>query len=122
MPVRPADAPPPGFVCSWTDGAPEACWVHVAGGLDAAVASKLERTLSEFWQRARLVVLDLRELSFIDGAGVRAVVNASARARRAGRRLVLLRGPPDVDRMFAVAGNSDQLEIGDLSVNRVSGR
>jgi anti-anti-sigma factor len=64
--------------------------------------------------QARLVVLDLRQLSFISRAGVRAVVSASIRMRRAGRRLVLLRGPPLVDRMLAFAANADQLEIGDL--------
>ena len=41
-------------------------------------------------------------------------VKASVRARRAGRRLVLLRGPTDVDRMFALAGSPDRVERGDL--------
>jgi anti-anti-sigma factor len=59
-------------------------------------------------------VLDLRELSFVDRSGVHAVVSAGMRARRAGRRLVLLRGRPLVDRMFTLTGNADQLEIVDL--------
>ena len=42
--------------------------------------------------QAQLVVLDLRELAFMDSSGVHAIVNASIRARQVGRRLVLLRG------------------------------
>jgi hypothetical protein len=37
-------------------------------------------------------------------------------ARQRGRRLVLLRGSPDVDRLFTLAGRSDAVEIGDLDL------
>ena len=102
------------FVCSWTDGGPEACWVHVSGRLDAAAVWQLVRVLDDPPLQAQMVVLDLRELSFVDRSGVHAVVSAGMRARRAGRRLVLLRGRPLVDRMFTLTGNADQLEIVDL--------
>ena len=108
------DAPSSAFVCSCTDGGLDAAWVHVAGELDIATAPQLERTLRETQQQARLVLLDLRELTFMDSAGVHTIVNASIDARRLGRRVVLLRGPPNVDRMFALTGSSDAVEIGDL--------
>ena len=108
------DAPSSAFVCSCTDGGPDAAWVHIAGELDIATAPQLQRTLRESQQQARLVLLDLRELTFMDIAGVHTIVNASIDARRLGRRLVLLRGPPNVDRMFALTGSSDAVEIGDL--------
>ena len=38
----------------------------------------------------------------------------AVRARKAGRRLVLLRGPAIVDRMLTLAGCSGDLEIGDI--------
>jgi anti-anti-sigma factor len=114
--VGPAESPPPSFVCSWTDGGPEACWVHVAGRLDAAAVWQLVRVLDDPPLQAQMVVLDLRELSFVDRSGVHAVVSAGMRARRAGRRLVLLRGQPLVDRMFTLTGNADQLEIADLDL------
>jgi anti-anti-sigma factor len=82
--------------------------------LDLATAPQLEQTLRESHLHAPLVVLDLRDLEFMDCSGVRAIVGASVRARQAGRRLVLLRGPPSVDRMFALTGSSDLVEIGDL--------
>ena len=108
-----SDVLSPALVCSWTDGG-RVAWVHVAGELDVATVPELERTLHRPELRARLVVLDLRELAFIDSSGVHAIVDASVRAGKAGRRLVLLRGPPNVDRMFMLSGSSGELTIGDL--------
>ena len=60
----------------------------------------------------------MRELAFMDSSGVHAIVNASARARQLGRRLVVLRGPPDVDRVFSLTGNSADVENGDARPGR----
>ena len=106
-----ADALRP-FVCSSTGGGLDAAWVHVAGALDLSSSPELERTLEE--SAARLVVLDMRDIGFMDCSGVHAIVGASHRAREQGRRLVLLRGTPNVDRVFALTGSSDELEIGDI--------
>ena len=100
------------FVCSSTRGGLDAAWVHVAGALDLATSPQLERTLDE--APARLVVLDLRDLGFMDSAGVHTIIEASVRAREDGRRLILLRGTPNVDRVFALTGSTDELEIGDI--------
>jgi len=104
----------PALVCSWTDGRRDAAWVHLAGELDIATVPQLELTLGMDVLQARLVLLDLRELAFIDTSGVQAIVKASRRAREEGRRLVLLRGPPNVDRLFTLTASSGDLEIGDL--------
>lgn len=77
-----------------------------------ATAPQLEHALGEPKLQARLVVLDLRELAFIDAAGVRTIVNASVRGRQTGRRLVLLRGLPNIHRMFGLAGSFSDIEIG----------
>jgi anti-anti-sigma factor len=79
------------LVCSWTDDGPDAAWVHASGELGIATVPQLVRILRLSQLRARLVVLDLRELELIDSSGVHAIVNASIRARRLGGRLVLLR-------------------------------
>ena len=50
----------------------------------------------------------------MDAAGVHAIVEASIRARQADRRLLLLRGPANVDRVFSLTGSTDAVEIGDL--------
>jgi anti-anti-sigma factor len=101
-------APP--FACFWTKGGLNACWVQVTGELDIETSPQLERTLRE--PSSHLVVLDLRELAFMDSSGVHTIVNASARARQLGRRLVLLRGPPRVDRVFALTGSAADIENG----------
>lgn len=109
-----ADVLPPAFSCSWRSGDPKAAWVHVAGELDVATASDFERAVREAEAQAGLVLLDLRDLAFIDCCGLHAIFNANTRARRLGRRLVVLRGPPAVDRMFTLTGVADVLEIADL--------
>lgn len=108
-----ADALPPPFACSCTNGGLDAARVHAGGELDIATTPQLERTLSQ--SQARLVVLDLRELAFIDSCGMHAIVNAGVRARQAGRRLVLVRVPANVDRMLTLTGSSGQVEIGDVA-------
>jgi anti-sigma B factor antagonist len=106
-----ADALPTPFACSCTNGGLDAARVYVGGELDNATTPQLERTLAA--SQARLVVLDLRELAFIDCCGIHAIIRAGIRARQAGRRLVLVRVPANVDRMLTLTGSSDQVEIGD---------
>ena len=113
-----ADALRP-FACSSTHGGLNADWVHVAGALDIATTPQLEQTLRE--SHARLVVLDMRDVAFMDCAGVHTIVDASASARRDGRRLVLVRGIPCVDRVFGLTGNADEIEIGEAQPLRERG-
>jgi anti-anti-sigma factor len=113
FPVR-GDARPPAFVCTATHGGLDAAWVYVAGELDVETAPELAGTLRESLQLAHLTVLDLRELAFMDCAGVHTIVEASLHARKTGRRLVLVRGRPDIYRMFALTGSSGDVDIGDL--------
>lgn len=103
------------FVCSASTDGLDAAWVRVAGEVDIASTPKLDRMLREFQREAQLVVLDLRDVAFMDSSGVHVIVDASIRAREAVRRLVLLRPPPGIDRMFALTGASEHLEIGDIN-------
>jgi anti-anti-sigma factor len=123
MPEMPAPLVPLGgrarflpqpFACSWTNGVLDSANVHVIGELDIATTPQLQRTLREPQLQAQLVVLDMREVAFIDASGVHAIVNASLRAREVGHRLVLLRGGLDVDRVFTLTGSSGDVEIVDL--------
>jgi anti-sigma B factor antagonist len=59
------------------------------------------------------VILDLRELEFMDSSGAKLIVAASGRARQAGGRLVVVRGPVAVERIFALVGLDRQLELVD---------
>jgi anti-anti-sigma factor len=104
----------PDLVCTCTVSGQRSAWVHVTGRLDHDTASLLERTLRCADFRLRKVVLDLRELAFIDRAGVGVIVEASIAAWLADRRLLVVRGPSQIDRVFARADVSDVVEIGDL--------
>jgi anti-anti-sigma factor len=102
------------FECTWSESGLNAAWVHLTGELDVDTTPQLEQTLSDPDSQARLVVVDMRELAFMDSSGVHAIVNASARARQRGSRLVILRGPRDVDRVFSLTGSAGDVESGDV--------
>lgn len=107
-------APPSPFECSWSPGGSGAAWVHVAGELDLASSFMLEQTLREAQLCARVVVLDLRELTFIESSGVHVILDAAGGMRRGEGRLVLVRGPPQVDRALMLTGVPRQVLIVDL--------
>lgn len=96
------------FVCTAEEG-----YVHVGGEIDLATTPQLERALADALSRSLAVVLDLQDVTFLDGGGTRAIVTASVNARREQRRLVLLHGPPNVDRLFALTGNADRVAFFD---------
>ena len=56
------------------------------------------------------MVLDLSELAVMDCCGA----HASISVRQLGRRLILLRRPPDVDRVFTLTGSTGAVEGADL--------
>lgn len=101
------------LVRSWKDCGSDVAWVQVVGSLDAVTAPALEQTLRDAELRAPLVVLDLREFTFTDSSGVHVITSASARAHRAGRRLVFVRSPAQADRMLTLI-TSHVPEIVDL--------
>jgi anti-anti-sigma factor len=101
----------PSFLCTWKADGSRAAWVNAVGELDRATSTQLAKTLREAQRGAHLVVLDLRELTFIDGWGVDAVLGAVHRARRKGHRLMLVRGPPEVDRVFTLTAAATRITI-----------
>lgn len=101
------------FRCTWRS-ASTADWAMLSGELDTANAENLERMLRDAEVRARLIVLDLRDLDFIDCSGARVILESSERMRRAGRAMVVVRGTRAVDKLFTLTGIADRLKILDL--------
>jgi anti-anti-sigma factor len=90
--------------------------VHVAlrGELDLSTVGKVQDELRRVEAAAPpVVVLDLSKVTFLDSTGLRCLVTADERARDAGRRLVIVRGPEPVQRVFAITRLEDRLEIVD---------
>jgi anti-sigma B factor antagonist len=102
------------FGCTVRDGGLDAAWIRVVGELDIATAPQLAQTLRQAQTRTRRVVLDLRQLTFTDSCGVHLILDANIRAKESARRLVLVRGPSQVDRALTLTGASEVLEIVDL--------
>jgi anti-anti-sigma factor len=102
------------FICTWKAAGRNAAWVLLTGGLDPASSPQLRRTLRDAQLHARVVVLDLRRLTFIDTSCVDVVLNAACVGRREGGRVMLIRGPVRVDRVFTLTAASDEVLIVDL--------
>ena len=86
----------------------------LSGELDISSAPQLEGALERVEAEGpEELVLDLRGLQFMDSTGLRTVVSADQRARDAGRRLAIVRGPEPVDRIFNVTRLDERLEIVD---------
>jgi anti-anti-sigma factor len=90
--------------------------VHVAlvGELDLSTVAKVQEELRrvEASSPATLVV-DLSKLTFLDSTGLRCIVTADERARAEGRRIVIVRGPDAVQRVFAITRLEERLEMVD---------
>jgi anti-anti-sigma factor len=92
----------------------EAPRLVVAGELDLASAEDLDTHLKQLEaSEPQLLVLDLRELEFMDSTGLRTVIAADARAKDRGARLVVVRAPEEVDRVFRLTRMDQHLELVD---------
>jgi anti-anti-sigma factor len=86
----------------------------LSGELDISSAPTLEEALGRVEADGpSLLVIDLRGLEFMDSTGLRTLVSADQRARQAGRRLAIVRGPEAVDRIFNVTRLDERLELVD---------
>ena len=76
----------------------------LGGELDIAGIEQLLAALEAVEQdRPALVVVDLRNVTFLDSSGLRTLLTAHAAASREGRRLALVRPPGPVYRVFEIA-------------------
>jgi anti-anti-sigma factor len=81
----------------------QASLVSLRGELDLSTTSKVEQALRQLEEEgASSIVIDLRGLTFLDSSGLRLILDADSRARRDGRRVLLVPGPPEVQRVFRV--------------------
>lgn len=103
---------PSGFSISTSDSGGRAV-VTIRGELDLATAPELETTLLERLDAGHDVVLDLRELQFMDSSGLRVLVTAHARAADGGPRFAIVRPPAgsEVAKILDIAGIEEQLNI-----------
>src|SRR4051795_6547996 len=86
--------------------------IALRGELDLAHAYTFDEELRRVEEsRPPCVILDLRELAFLDSCGLARLLAARRRARRAGHRLLIVRGSAAVQRLFAMAAVDEAFEI-----------
>lgn len=67
--------------------------VRLRGELDLASAPDLDRELRRWEPSAALLVIDMRDVTFIDSGGLRTLLLADMRAEEWGRRLAIVPSP-----------------------------
>jgi len=85
--------------------------ITLRGELDMLATAELEQELDRLTQD--VVALDLRRLLFLDSAGLRTIILARDRLGAEDRRLVLVRGTQEVQRVFEITRTADRLEFVD---------
>jgi len=87
---------------------------HIApsGELDIASAPELERAIAEETAApgARLV-LDLRELTFMDSSGLRTLAQTNAQASKGEFELSIIRGQRQIERVLEISGLATLLPL-----------
>jgi anti-anti-sigma factor len=99
---------PPFAVAVQRDGG--VATVVVGGELDLATVPRLSATVAEHGD-ARLLVLDLNELTFIDSTGVRLLIEADRACAGPGSRLVVLAGDGPVRRVLDLCDLGGRLAL-----------
>ena len=105
--MSPAPQSPPPTLRLAVVAVPPECLVAVAGELDLASAPALDDTLRCLDPGCEVVTLDLRALTFMDVAGLRAVVGARRLARSTGRRVQTLPPRGEGARVLELTGTRD---------------
>jgi anti-sigma B factor antagonist len=96
--------------------------VVVRGELDLATSPELEEQLRRIWDTGNeQLVIDLRELEFMDSTGLSIIVKAHQRLTDEGRQLSLVRGSQQVQRLLDLTGVSERLKLVDTPEDILDG-
>ena len=102
------------FSAYLVDGGNGARRVKLTGEFDISGRELADEVLASVADAPK-IVLDLSELEFIDSMGIHFVVTAHQAAETEGRELTIVRGGPEVDRIFKLVGLGDVLPFEDAA-------
>ena len=90
------------------DGVPH---LELVGELDLSTVYplKLRLELAER-EEPETIVVDLRRVTFMDSVGLGTLLAHRLRADQAGRRLVLVEGPENIQDLFKLTGTQDKFD------------
>ena len=84
---------------------PGATRIAPTGELDIATTPALEQAIADATgEPGAALVLDLRELTFMDSTGLRTLAQTNARAEDEGFTLSIVRGPRQIERVLEISG------------------
>jgi anti-sigma B factor antagonist len=96
--------------------------ITVSGELDLASSGALEEELTRVAESdTEQVIIDLRELEFMDSTGLSTLVKAHQRAQEAGQEFVLVRGSHQVQRLLSLTGVAERLTFADAPEELLGG-
>ena len=104
----------PDFSAYLADAPDGACRLKLTGEFDLSGRELADEVLASV-EKSRKIVLDLSELDFIDSMGIHFVVTAHQNAQAEGREFTIVRGGPEVDRIFKLVGLGDVLPFEDVT-------
>src|SRR5829696_1709073 len=89
------------------------------GELDLATTPLVEHQLRQLREAGlRILVLDLRRVTFMDVVGLRLILRWAAAAREDWSRFAVIPGPSSVQRLFAMTATETQVQFVDASGSR----
>jgi anti-sigma B factor antagonist len=93
------------------EGSVEVVAVH--GEVDLATADSVRAELRMAFERSRSVVLDLRDVGFMDTQGLAVVIEVQQASAEDGGTFAITRAPDHVHRLFDMIGLTPRLTIVD---------
>lgn len=88
--------------------------ISVSGELDLASSPALQEELDRVaTSDSQMLIIDLRELDFMDSTGLSVLVRAHQRIEEQGRQLAMVKGPQQVQRLLSLTGVADRLTLVD---------
>jgi anti-anti-sigma factor len=88
--------------------------IAVSGELDLASSPALQEELDRVAASdSQMLIIDLRELDFMDSTGLSVLVRAHQRIEEQGRRLAMVKGPQQVQRLLSLTGVAERLTVVD---------
>jgi anti-sigma B factor antagonist len=96
---------------------PDAQTIALTGEADLLGAPNIEAALADACcgEPPGLVVVDLRNLTFIDSSGLQALITGHELCRARGRELRIVPGPENVQRLFELTGMNEVLPFTDAA-------
>jgi anti-sigma B factor antagonist len=77
--------------------------LSLSGEVDLHVSAELRQALLDELAQNRDVLIDMKDVGYIDSSGVASMIEGFQRARKAGRRFALARVPESAMRVLRIA-------------------